>query len=151
MAPPFQLNPIDIDKNLIQFSQCRYASETIDSWCLQCYLIRHAPLKVKFKKISGQYWLPSPTIIQLSSYLQGWFQTKSVTNNAQWAVALPFIISAKKHSPSGNGFPSSWHVFRLTFFSPLGVEFVPFSALIPFILVLHSLGFPILVRVLKPG
>ena len=55
MGPPFQFNPVHINKNLIQFPQCRYASETIDSWCLQCYLIRHAPLKVKFKKFSGQY------------------------------------------------------------------------------------------------
>ena len=88
MGPPFQFNPVHINKNLIQFPQCRYASETIDSWCLQCYLIRHAPLKVKFKKFSGQYWLPCPTIMQLSSYLKGWFQSKSVLNNAQWAVAL---------------------------------------------------------------
>jgi hypothetical protein len=42
---------------------------------------------------------------------------QNVSIVAQRAVALPFIISAKKHSPSENGFSSSWHIFR-HFFSP---------------------------------
>jgi len=133
MGPPFQFNPVHINKNLIQFPQCRYASETIDSWCLQCYLIRHAPLKVKFKKISGQYWLPSPTIIQLSSYLQDCFRSKSVVDNAQRSVAFAFwfIFSKKTLAVWGCLAPSYvFEHFQTHFFSILRVELVQFSALI---------------------
>ena len=56
--------------------------------------------------------------IHFRRILQGWFQSKSVVNYAQRAVALPFIISAKKHSPSENllSFRSSGSAFLDTRF-----------------------------------
>ena len=57
--------------------------------------------------------------IHFRRILQGWFQSKSVMNYAQRAVALPFIISAKKHSPPENDHHSSWY-FQAWFFSPWG-------------------------------
>ena len=74
---------------------------------------------------------------------------QNVSIVAQRAVALPFIISAKKHSPSENGFQLMAH-FQAFFFS-LRVELETFSALSFQSSVLHSSGFPIHVWVLYPG
>ena len=86
--------------------------------------------------------------------LKDCFRSKSVVDNAQRAVAFAFwfIFSKKTLAVWGCLAPSYvFEHFQTHFFSILRVEFVPFSALIPFILVLHSSGFPILVRVVHPG
>ena len=40
---------------VICFPMYRYASFPIDHWCFECYLMRHAPLNIKYKRITGQY------------------------------------------------------------------------------------------------
>ena len=67
---------------------------------------------------------------------------------------LCLSISTRKHSPSEIvlSFLSKWFsILRHTFFSPMRVEYVPFSALILLVLVLHSSSSPVRVRVLRPG
>ncbi len=39
----------------MKFPACRYKSEPIDAWCMECYRMRHAPFQRKHKRIDGQY------------------------------------------------------------------------------------------------
>ena len=64
---------------------------------------------------------------------------------------LCLSISTRKHSPSEIvlSFLSKWfRILRHTFFSPMRVEYVPFSALILLVLVLHSSSSSVRVRIL---